>query len=112
MAAPELLPRATQGLLIYLPYSNSSAIKLNGTAGMDITGSVFAPASNISLSGDFGNQAMNSQWVGKTVYMSGTLNAIISSSRKRKTRLVLKHVGSAPESFDSTSYQERQAAQR
>ncbi len=44
---------------------------------MDITGSVFAPAANISLSGDFSNQAMRSQWVGNTVDIRGTLNAII-----------------------------------
>ncbi len=74
---------STDGLLIYLPYSNSNEIRLNGTAGLDITGSVFAPDSNILLLGDFGNQAINSQWVGKTVDLSGSINAIIQYDSSR-----------------------------
>jgi hypothetical protein len=65
----------TKGLLIFLPYSNTNSITLNGTAGLDITGSVFAPASVINLSGNFGSTAVQSQWMGKVVDMSGNLTA-------------------------------------
>ena len=67
----------TKGLLIMLPYSNSSEIRLNGTADQVMTGSVFAPASLIYLTGDFGEEAMTSQWIGNTVKMSGSLTANI-----------------------------------
>lgn len=72
----------TAGLLIYLPYDNPSEIRLNGTAdaGMgnqSFVGSVFAPASLIYLSGDFAANAMDSQWIGNTVKMTGNLKANI-----------------------------------
>jgi hypothetical protein len=67
----------TKGLLLYLPPSNSHEIKLNGTFNLDITGSVFAPSSDIVLIGDFSNVAMRSQWIGRTVDMSGSLTAVI-----------------------------------
>jgi len=67
----------TKGLVIYLPYSNNSEIRFNGTAGLNIVGSVFAPASNIVLAGNFGTQALISQWVGNTVDMSGGFKATI-----------------------------------
>ena len=65
----------TGGLLFFLPYSNSSELKWSGTSGMNIVGSVFAPASNIVLQGDFGLTAMQSQWIGATVNMTGNLTA-------------------------------------
>ncbi len=68
---------STKGLLIYLPYSNSSTITFNGTAGLNISGSVYAPASTINLTGDFGNSAILSQWVGAKIDMSGNLKATI-----------------------------------
>jgi Flp pilus assembly protein TadG len=66
---------ATKGLLIFLPYSNTNSITLNGNAGLDITGSVFAPNATIKLSGSFGSTAVQSQWVGKVVDMTGNLQA-------------------------------------
>ncbi len=65
----------TGGLLFFLPYTNSSELKWSGTNGMNIVGSVFAPASNIVLQGDFGLTAMQSQWIGATVNMTGNLTA-------------------------------------
>jgi hypothetical protein len=78
--APKDESAQTKGLLIYLPYANSHDIVLNGTAGLDIYGSVFAPGSLIRLTGDFANQAIHSQWVGSVVDLSGSLNATIEYS--------------------------------
>lgn len=79
--APTMGP--TKGLLIYSPYNPTDwsipkpRIKLTGTSGLNISGSVFAPASLIELGGDFGNSAVKSQWVGAIVDMSGNLKATI-----------------------------------
>jgi len=76
----------TAGLLIYLPPTNDSTIKMRGTAGMRISGSVLAPSSAIIWIGNFGNTAMQSQWIGKTFDMSGNTNAhvIFNDSRAYK----------------------------
>ena len=64
-------------ILIFLPYSNSSTIRLNGTAHLDTRGTVFAPASLIDLSGDFGASTIKSQWIGASVSLEGNLKATI-----------------------------------
>lgn len=67
----------TKGLLIYLPYGNKEGISFRGTTGLNITGTIFAPDSEISLAGNFGTSALISQWVGDTVSMGGDLMATI-----------------------------------
>ncbi|MEW6092637.1 MAG: pilus assembly protein TadG-related protein [Chloroflexota bacterium] len=69
LSAPE--EGSTKGLLIYLPPSNSSEIKLNGTFELDISGTIFAPSSDIILLGSYSGVAMRSQWIGQTVDLSG-----------------------------------------
>jgi len=73
----------TKGLLMYFPYGNTNTIRLNGTAGLDIIGSVFAPDATIILQGDFGSSAIQSQWVGKTVDMTGSLVATFQYNESR-----------------------------
>jgi len=67
----------TKGLVIYLPYGNKEGISFKGTAGLNITGTIFAPDSEISLAGDFGTSALISQWIGNTVYLGGDFKATI-----------------------------------
>lgn len=73
----------TKGLLMFFPYGNTNTIRLNGTAGLDIIGSVFAPDATIILQGDFGSSAIQSQWVGKTVDMTGSLVATFQYNQNR-----------------------------
>jgi Putative Flp pilus-assembly TadE/G-like len=78
LSAPTDDTNHAKGLLIFLPPPNSNPIKLNGTSNVvDTTGSVFAPLSQITLTGDFLGNTMNSQWVGAEVDMTGSNNAVI-----------------------------------
>jgi hypothetical protein len=72
---PRIVPNS--GLVIYLPLSNHSQIKLNGTAGLELTGTIFAPSANITLLGDFGSTSKESQWVSDTITLGGSLNGTI-----------------------------------
>jgi hypothetical protein len=65
-----------KNLLIYVPYENSSTIRLNGNSGSTIEGTILAPASDISLEGT-GDTGINGQIIGYTVDLSGTSNANI-----------------------------------
>ncbi len=75
LTAPTDTSSPTVNLLIFVPYSNSNELRFNGTSGLHIEGSIFAPNSDIVLLGDFGGNAIRSQWVGRTVDMSGSVNA-------------------------------------
>ncbi len=68
---------STIGLVIYLPYGNHNGITFAGTGTLNITGTIFAPDSKISLTGTYASTALNSQWVGDTVNMGGNFKATI-----------------------------------
>jgi Flp pilus assembly protein TadG len=66
-----------QGLLIYLPMSNDSVIKINGTNDQRLTGSILAPASLVKLDGTADTNAFHTQIVGYEVDIAGTFDGII-----------------------------------
>lgn len=64
------------GLLLYMPMSNSGTITINGNAGSGFTGTIFAPAADISISGT-GSGGLHGQIIGYTVDLSGTSETTI-----------------------------------
>jgi hypothetical protein len=66
------------GLLIYLPYGNSSALTINGNSGSSLTGSIIAVSSHIQVNGNSDTFAASSQIIGYTVGLSGNGNIIIN----------------------------------
>lgn len=72
LSAPAGVNDSTKGLLIYLPPSNGNAVTLNGTANTKFTGTILAPSSNITISGDLaGVGLLKSSFIGKTVKLTG-----------------------------------------
>ncbi len=67
----------TKGLLMYLPPSNTDGIDLTGNPYTVILGTIFAPNSDMNIRGDFGGQALRSQWIGKTVTIEGSTRLTI-----------------------------------
>ena len=64
---------ALPGILFYVPSTNHATVKLNGTSSVEITGVVFAPGSNIMLTGTNGVTAFSStQFIGWDVEVGGT----------------------------------------
>ncbi|MFH2039527.1 MAG: pilus assembly protein TadG-related protein [Chloroflexota bacterium] len=57
--------------LFYLIPSNDKAVNINGTALMDLTGTILAPSSEITLNGTVDGQAFNSSVIGRTVKLTG-----------------------------------------
>lgn len=68
--APESGP--FKGLLLYMPLSNSSDIKINGDSDSSFAGTILAPASPIQINGTGGADGFHCQVVGYTVDISGT----------------------------------------
>ncbi len=66
------------GILIYLPRPNSNPIILNGSSGSTISGTIFAPNSDITLNGDFTGTEWESQIIGKTADLTGAQNLTIN----------------------------------
>jgi hypothetical protein len=66
-----------KGLLIYLPYGNSSPLTINGNSQQRLTGSVIAVSSPIQINGNSGTFALTSQIIGYTVGLSGNGNIVI-----------------------------------
>jgi len=62
----------TKGLLIYIPPSNNTAVTLNGTANTKFTGTILAPSSLITVSGDLqGVGEIKSSFIGLEVKLTG-----------------------------------------
>jgi hypothetical protein len=74
---------STADLLIYLPPTNNSTIKLNGTFDMKVAGSVLAPSSHCVWIGDLGTSAMQSQWICATFDLSGNIRATVQFNDSR-----------------------------
>ncbi len=68
--APESGP--FRGLLLYLPMTNSSEIKINGNSDSMFAGTILAPASPIEVLGTGATDGFRSQVIGYTVDISGT----------------------------------------
>jgi hypothetical protein len=60
-----------QGLLVYLPYGNSSPLTISGNASSEFTGSIIAVSSPIQLQGNNSTLALSTQIIGYTVEFSG-----------------------------------------
>jgi len=72
LSAPAGVSDLTRGLLIYLPPSNYGAVTINGTANTKFTGTILAPSSQITISGDLqGVGELKSSFIGLTVKLTG-----------------------------------------
>jgi Flp pilus assembly protein TadG len=63
-----------KGLLIYLPYLNSTPLNINGNSLQNYTGSIIGVSSDITVAGNNTSFAVNSQFVGYTFTVSGNIN--------------------------------------
>jgi hypothetical protein len=60
-----------KGLLIYLPYGNSSPLTINGNSEQSLVGSIIAVSSPIQINGNSGTFALSSEIIGYTVDLGG-----------------------------------------
>jgi Flp pilus assembly protein TadG len=67
-----------QGLLIYLPYGNTSSMSINGNSGNQLTGSIIAVSSPITITGNSGSSGLHTQIIGYTISMAGNSNTTIN----------------------------------
>jgi len=70
------------GILIYAPKGNTHELKFNGTAGIDIEGSIIAPTAKIVFNGDFTGSQIESQLIGATVDLTGNFTGTIEYNDK------------------------------
>lgn len=75
------------GLVLYMPWSNTSSFILNGGSGVSVTGTLLAPHSNITANGASNFQSLNSQIVGYTFIFNGggTFNVNFNASQNYGT---------------------------
>ncbi len=80
---PGAEPPAVPGMLIYQPPSNTSDMQVGGNTGSTMTGTIFAPKSQISFSGtsSVGSKNYGVQIIGDTVIVNGTPNIGIVYNR-------------------------------
>ena len=72
LSAPAGVTDSTKGLLIYLPPSNNKAVTINGTANTEFTGTILAPSSQLTVSGDLqGVGEIKSSFIGLKVKLTG-----------------------------------------
>ena len=69
ITAPTTGPNA--GMLIYLPYGNSSTLTINGNADSLIQGTILGVSSHIEVTGNSSSSSINSQIIGYTVEACG-----------------------------------------
>jgi Flp pilus assembly protein TadG len=67
-----------KGLLIYLPYGNTSTLTINGNSGNQLTGSIIGPSSPVTIAGNSGTSGLRSQIIGYDVTLSGNSNTTIN----------------------------------
>jgi hypothetical protein len=67
-----------KGLLIYLPYLNSTPLKIEGNSNQHFTGSIIGVSSDITVAGNNTSFAVNSQFVGYTFTVSGNINFTVN----------------------------------
>ena len=64
------------GLLLYMPMSNAGTITINGNSASSFTGTILAPAADISIEGT-GDSGLHGQVIGYTVDLSGSSETMI-----------------------------------
>jgi hypothetical protein len=75
-AGPQTEENPYGGLFLYMPLSNSGTIKINGNSESGFTGTILAPAAEVSINGTGGN-GLHGQVIGYTVDLSGTAETSI-----------------------------------
>jgi Flp pilus assembly protein TadG len=73
-----------EGLLVYIPMDNDEGIIFNGNAESTISGTVFAPASDIQINGTGSTQSYHSQFIGYTIDLIGDAAATINYETENK----------------------------
>lgn len=79
-------PAALMGYLIYLPPTNTSPVKITGSSGSQFVGTIFAPASLVTLVGSSGTLSLDCQIIGYSLNIggSGNINITYDSSVNAK----------------------------
>jgi hypothetical protein len=67
-----------EGLLFYMPPSNSNPITINGSTSSQLTGTILAVSSHITINGNNWSTGFNSQVIGDTVSLEGNGNLVIN----------------------------------
>lgn len=67
-----------ENLLIYMPYGNSSDLKITGNSSNELKGSIIAVSAPITISGNSGTTGLHSQIIGYTVDLAGSSNTVIN----------------------------------
>jgi hypothetical protein len=67
-----------KGLLIYLPYLNTTPLRIEGNSNQHFTGSIIGVSSDITVAGNNTSFAVNSQFVGYTFTVSGNINFTVN----------------------------------
>ena len=75
------------GLVLYMPWTNTSSFILNGGSNVAVTGTILAPHSNITANGNSSFKALNSQIVGYTFIFNGggTFNVTFNAAQNYGT---------------------------
>ena len=60
-----------EGLLFYMPRSNTNPITINGNASCEMTGTIMAVGSKVTVKGNSWSNGLNSQIIGDTVSLEG-----------------------------------------
>ena len=75
-AGPQTNENPYGGLFLYMPMSNTGTININGNSESGFTGTILAPAADVTINGTGGN-GIHGQIIGYTVDLSGTSNTSI-----------------------------------
>jgi hypothetical protein len=67
-----------ENLLIYMPYGNTSPLTINGNSGNNLTGSIIAVSSNVTIAGNSGTTGLHSSITGYTITLAGNSNTTIN----------------------------------
>ncbi|PKN93474.1 MAG: hypothetical protein CVU44_08975 [Chloroflexi bacterium HGW-Chloroflexi-6] len=59
------------GLLIYMPYTNTTSVEINGGSTVDITGTIMIPHADLTINGGANMNAVNSQIIAYTTKFNG-----------------------------------------
>ena len=67
-----------EGLLFYMPASNDKPISINGNTSCQMTGTILAVSSKITVNGNSWANGLDSQIIGDTVMLAGTGDLILN----------------------------------
>ena len=66
-----------EGLLIYMPSSNTSTLRINGNSNAALTGSIICPGADVEIIGNSGTTTYHSRIIGYTIDIGGNSNTTI-----------------------------------